>query len=170
MTGKIARLDARRRFEVLAGSLRRELYAYAFWLSRDPQLAEDVLQEALLRAWRGFDGLADEAKAKPWFATIVRREFLRTRERQREEAVDPGQLSELAADTADPLVEELREALFRLEDNYREPLVMQVVLGYSADEIAQALEMTPGAVLTRLHRAREKLKAMFVEGREDRHE
>lgn len=166
MNGKVARLDARRRFEVLAGGLRRELYAYAFWLCRDPHLADDVLQEALVRAWRGFDGLADEAKAKPWFVTIVRREFLRMKERQREEAVDPACLAELAAETGDPLLEALREALFRLDDNYREPLVMQVILGYSTDEIAQALEMSSGAVLTRLHRAREKLKTMFVEGQE----
>jgi len=44
--------------------------------------------------------------------------------------------------------------------------MMQVLMGYTAEEIGRTLDMTPGAVLTRLHRAREKLKELFVEGDE----
>lgn len=166
MSGKLVDLASRRRFDRLVAGLQGELFSYAFWLCRDRQLAEDVLQEALLRAWRGFSGLEDEGKARQWMVTIVRREFLRAREKRRDEPVDPVDLDQLPGEGEDPMVTELRQAIFRLEDNYREPLMMQVLMGYTAEEIGGALDMTPGAVLTRLHRAREKLKELFVEGDE----
>ncbi|MEJ2515445.1 MAG: sigma-70 family RNA polymerase sigma factor [Gammaproteobacteria bacterium] len=156
----------RRRFNRLIGDLRQELYSYSLWLCRDPHLADDVLQEALLRAWRGFAGLDDDNRARQWMVTIVRREFLRAREKRRDEATDPLDLQQLADPGEDPMVTELRQAIFRLDDNYREPLMLQVLMGYSAEEIGQVMDMKPGAVLTRLHRAREKLKTMFVEGDE----
>jgi RNA polymerase sigma-70 factor, ECF subfamily len=163
MKSKIFSLGDRRRYERVVGQLRQDLYRYALWLSRDPQVAEDVVQEALLRAWRGFDGLQDETKARQWLVTIVRREFFRFKERQREDTVDPGILAEIAEDVADPLVEELRVAIFALEDAYREPLALQVLMGHTTDEIAGIMGLTQGAVLTRLHRAREKLKQAFLE-------
>ena len=166
MSGKLVDLAGRRRFNQLVGQLQGELFSYAFWLCRDRQVAEDVLQEALLRAWRGFSGLEDEAKARQWLVTIVRREFLRVREKRQDQAVDPSDLEQLADPGEDPMVAELRQAILRLEENYREPLMMQVLMGYTAEEIGGALDMTPGAVLTRLHRAREKLKELFVEGEE----
>jgi RNA polymerase sigma-70 factor (ECF subfamily) len=150
MSGKLVDLASRRRFDRLIAELQGELFSYAFWLCRDRQLAEDVLQEALLRAWRGFSGLEDEGKARQWMVTIVRREYL----------------DQLPEEVGDPMVAELRQAIFRLEENYREPLMMQVLMGYTAEEIGRALDMTPGAVLTRLHRAREKLRELFVEGDE----
>ncbi len=52
----------------------------------------------------------------------------------------------------------MREALLRLEDDYREPLVLQVLMGLSTQEIAEHLGIKQGAVLTRLHRARTRLK------------
>ncbi len=166
MSGKRADLADRRRFDRLIGELRDELYSYSLWLCRDPHMAEDILQEAMLRAWRGFAGLDDEDRARPWVVTIVRREFLRAREKRRDEATDPLDLERLPDAGQDPMVTELRQAMFRLEENYREPLVLQVLMGYTAEEIGQVMDMKPGAVLTRLHRAREKLKTLFVEGDE----
>jgi predicted DNA-binding protein (UPF0251 family) len=54
-------------------------------------------------------------------------------------------------------------AIFALEDAYREPLALQVLMGHTTDEIAGIMGLTQGAVLTRLHRAREKLKQAFLE-------
>ena len=51
----------------------------------------------------------------------------------------------------------MREAIFELDDDYREPLVLQVLMGYSTNEIAAMMGLKQGAVLTRLHRARHKL-------------
>jgi len=154
--------DARRRFGSLCESLRPDLLRFAFWLGRDRQLAEDVVQEAMLRAWKSLDSLTDESKAKSWLLTIVRRELARSFERKRLEVTD---LDALVAAEADALAAEddgelaqMREALFRLEDDYREPLVLQVLMGYTTREIADAMGLQQGAVLTRLFRARARLR------------
>jgi RNA polymerase sigma-70 factor (ECF subfamily) len=52
----------------------------------------------------------------------------------------------------------LRKAIYELDDDYREPLILQVLMGYSTNEIAEIMGLKQGAVLTRLHRARLKLK------------
>ena len=163
MKARIFNLGERRRFERVVGVLRDDLYRYAVWLSRDPEVAEDVVQESLLRAWRGLEGLQDESKARQWLVTIVRREFLRHRERQREAPTDPADLELLAAQETDPRLRDLQAAIFELDENYREPLALQVLMGHSTEEIAALLGINQGAVLTRLHRAREKLKQAFLE-------
>jgi DNA-directed RNA polymerase specialized sigma24 family protein len=61
-------------FAQLCDELRPDLFRFAFWLARDREVAEDVVQEALLRAWRSREALAEGAAAKPWLLTIVRRE------------------------------------------------------------------------------------------------
>ena len=152
----------RRRFGTLCESLRPDLLRFAWWLGRDRGLAEDVVQESLLRAWKSFDALEDEGKARSWLLTIVRRELARSFEKKRPELADIDAL--VAADSAvlaapeDERVEEMRIAIFRLEEEYREPLVLQVLFGYSTKEIADLMGMQQGAVLTRLFRARARLR------------
>ena len=155
--------DRQASFGQLCESLRPDLLRFAFWLGRDRQLAEDVVQEALLRAWKSYDTLADEGKAKSWLLTIVRRELARTFERRRPETVDlealvAAEAGVLASDDQGDELSAMREALFRLEDEYREPLVLQVLMGYSTKEIADMMGMQQGAVLTRLFRARARLR------------
>lgn len=154
--------DRRQRFEALCEAWRPDLLRFAFWLGRDRQLAEDVVQEALLRAWKSLDALEQEGKAKSWLLTIVRREFARTFARKR---LDVADLDALVAAEADVLgaaddagLAEMREAMFRLDDDYREPLVLQVLMGYSTKEIAEQMGLQQGAVLTRLFRARAQLR------------
>jgi len=154
--------DRQGRFAALCEPLRPDLLRFAFWLARDRALAEDVVQEAMLRAWKALDSLDDDARAKQWMLTIVRREHARTWERKRLEVTNVDSLIESEADVLatedDAALGELREALFRLEDGYREPLVLQVLMGYSTDEIATEMGLGRGAVLTRLFRARQKLR------------
>ena len=154
--------DRRGQFDELVGVYYPDMYRYAVWLSRDKAIAEDVVQEALLRAWKSLDALREDAAAKPWLLTIVRRENARWFERRRLETVDVDDLTPaqeaIIAETHDDKVDDVREAIFRLEDEYREPLVLQVLMGYSTKEIAELMELKQGAVLTRLHRARHKLK------------
>jgi RNA polymerase sigma-70 factor (ECF subfamily) len=141
MNSDSADIKRRERFDRVVGVLHKDLYRYAAWLSRDPGVAEEVVQEALLRAWKSLDALF---------------------ERKRLETVDidsltPGQEAMLA-ETEDANLATMREAIFRLDDDYREPLVLQVLMGHSTKEIAELMGIKPGAVLTRLHRARLKLK------------
>ncbi len=157
----------RRRFDRIVGVFHQDIYRYALWLSRDRAIAEDVVQEALLRAWKSLDALREDEAAKSWLLTIVRRENARYFERQRPTTVDidaltPEQAAALAGAPDDELGE-LRAAIFDLEDGYREPLVLQVLLGYSTQEIADHMNLNQGAVLTRLHRARGQLKAALAQ-------
>lgn len=152
----------KRRFEELVSVWHADMYRYALWLCRDPGIAEEVVQEAMVRAWKSLESLRDSHAAKPWLLTIVRRENARFFERKRLQTVDIDNLTQAqqaliaADDTSD--VDDVREALLRLPDDYREPLVLQVLMGYTTQEIADLLELSQAAVLTRLHRARHQLK------------
>ena len=152
----------RQRFDQVVGVFHQDMYRYAAWLCRDKAIAEDVVQEALLRAWKSLDALRDDAAAKPWLLTIVRRENARYFERKRLETVDIDNLTAsqaaLLSEQPDDDLSDMREAIYLLDDDYREPLVLQVLMGYSTNEIAAQMDMKQGAVLTRLHRARAKLR------------
>jgi RNA polymerase sigma-70 factor (ECF subfamily) len=157
----------RARFQALCQSLRPDLLRFAFWLSRDRALAEDVVQETMIRAWKAQDSLLDEGAAKPWFLTIIRREYARSFERKRFVTVDVEELiakeEPMLAAADDQELMELRAAIFKLPGEYREPLVMQVLMGYSTAEIAAELGLSNAAVLTRLFRARKQLRVMCGE-------
>jgi RNA polymerase sigma-70 factor (ECF subfamily) len=162
MTQSSAEGQRRRRFDKLVAVFHQDMYRYAAWLSRDRSIAEDVVQEALLRAWKSLDALRDDSAAKQWLLTIVRRENARYFERRRLETVDIDNLTAsqaaMLAEAPNEELADLRAAIFELDDDYREPLVLQVLMGYSTDEIANMMGLKQGAVLTRLHRARNKLK------------
>ncbi len=158
----MAGVAQRTRFQALCQALRPDLVRFAFWLSRDRDLAEDVVQETMLRAWKARDSLQDEASAKPWFLTIIRREYARSFERKRLLTVDVDELiaseEPTLAAADDENLRELRAAIFKLSADYREPLVLQVLMGYSTAEIAAELGLSNAAVLTRLFRARQQLR------------
>ncbi len=88
MNSSNADLQRRRRFDRLVSVWYRDMYRYAAWLSRDPSIAEDVVQEAMLRAWKSLHSLREDDAAKQWVLTIVRRENARYFERKRLETVD----------------------------------------------------------------------------------
>jgi len=162
MNAPLAGKDGEVRFARLCEELRPDLYRFAYWLARDRAVAEDVVQEALLRAWRSRDSLAESGAARPWLLTIVRREHARLYERKRHDTVSVDALvesesAELAA-AVDQETTDVRRAILALEDDYREPLVLQVLMGLTTQEIADQLGLTQAAVLTRLFRARHKLR------------
>ena len=145
---------------------RADLFRFVYWLCRDRALAEDVVQETLLRAWRSLDSLGDEQAARPWLLTIARRELARVFERKRLPIVDIDVANEaepeaLAVNDRHE-VEEMRRAILQLDVIHREPLVLQVLMGYSTEEIAQHLEISVAAVLTRLFRARQVLRQQLL--------
>jgi RNA polymerase sigma-70 factor (ECF subfamily) len=156
----------RRRFEALCMPFRMDVFRFVYWLCRDRALAEDVVQETMLRAWRSLDSLSDEKAARPWLLTIARRELARVFERKRLPVVDLDAASELApqALAVDDRheVEEMRRAILKLDVIHREPLVLQVLMGYSTEEIARHLEISVAAVLTRLFRARQVLRQQML--------
>ncbi len=162
MNAPFAGKDGETAFARLCEELRPDLFRFAFWLARDRQVADDVVQESLLRAWRARDSVDAAGALKPWLLTIVRREHARMYERKRFETVPVdelvgGESPELAV-AEDREVLDMRRAILALEPDYREPLALQVMLGLSTAEIAGQLGLTQGAVLTRLFRARQQLR------------
>lgn len=156
------------RFEGYASTYRADLFRFAFWLTRDAALAEDAVQEALLRAWQSWHGLRDRAAVKQWLLTIVRRECARAYERKRYPTRDVDDLTAaeeyLLAVEDDSTLRDVQKAILSLEESYREPLVLQVLMGYSTAEIAEIMGIRQGAVLTRLCRARQKLAEQIRDG------
>ena len=150
------------RYEALVRALHADLYRYAYWLCHEKQVAEDLVQETFLRAWRALDSLKDEKAAKSWLITILRRENARRFERKR---LDMTEYEEVAiADTQSIGSEQeienhwLRDKIAQLPEEYREPLVLQVLGGFSGDDIAKMLDLNKNTVMTRLFRARNQLK------------
>jgi RNA polymerase sigma-70 factor (ECF subfamily) len=159
--------DARGRFNRLVSEYSQDVFRYAFWLCRDRTMAEELSQETFMRAWKSIDSLQDDKAAKSWLFTIVRRENARQYERKRFDMVDDPDFDRVEATRSeyDTSTEAfvLRRALEELPEEYREPLVLQVIGGYSTEEIADQLGIKAGAVMTRLFRARKKLREMLGE-------
>lgn len=138
-----------------------DLKRYAYWLAGDKPTADDLLQEALLRAWKALHKLHNVKAAKGWLLTILRRENARRFERYRppessiplESLCAPGQTYDTSTEAF-----VLRRALEQLPKAYREPLIKQVIEGYSQQEIAQQLGISSAGVGSRLFRARQRLR------------
>jgi RNA polymerase sigma-70 factor, ECF subfamily len=141
-----------------------DLYRFAYWLCRDRHAAEDLVQEACLRAWKSWLELRDVSQVKAWLMTIVRNEHARSYSRKRNEAnlddMDESQLPSLPSFEAGL---ETAQVVRRLPETYREPLLLQVLGGFTCAEIAGMLGTSEGAVMTRLTRARQALRQQFTD-------
>ena len=159
------------RYEALVKAFHADIYRYAFWLIKDQSIAEDVVQETFLRAWRSLDALNDEKAAKSWLITILRRENARRFERKQFDTVDIDDVH-IQDDTqqadGDLRDRELRRLLGGLSVEYREPLILQLIFGFSGEEIANQLGLNKNTVMTRLFRARNQLKDALEKQSEQR--
>ena len=153
-------------FEPIVQRHRRDLYSYAYRLSGNRHTADDLVQESLTRAWRSIGALQNRKAARCWLFTILRRENARRFERYEpvhsEIALENVDAKRRTYDTSTEAFV-LRRAIRALPSEYREPLVLQVIYGYSQQEIAAQLGLTSAGVGTRLFRARQKLRAALGE-------
>jgi RNA polymerase sigma factor (sigma-70 family) len=167
-------LDSRQlaRFQELIVPHLDAAYNLARWLTRKDQDAEDLVQEAYLRAIRFFDGFHGEA-GRVWLLAIVRNTYYTWSKQKRglgpatsfdeelhsapETALDP-QILALAAEDR----EQLRQALEQLPADYREILVLRELEGLSYKEIAEVAGLPMGTVMSRLARGRERLQQQLA--------
>ncbi|MGH8629505.1 MAG: sigma-70 family RNA polymerase sigma factor, partial [Burkholderiales bacterium] len=151
-------------FEQAVRAYGADLYRFAYWLCRDRHLAEDLVQEACLRAWKSWLKLREPAQAKAWLMTIVRNEYARSFSRKRNETnldeMDETQLPSMPSFEAGL---ETAEIIALLPGTYREPLLLQVLGGFTCAEVAGILGTTEGAVMTRLTRARQALRQQYTD-------
>ena len=152
-------------------------YGYARWLTRDPVEAQDVAQEAMLRALRYFHSFRGE-EARPWLLRIVRNTWIDLRKRNRAETLPLEVLETHAAEGPDPeqsaLAGDRRRqvaaALAALPAEAREVLVLREIEDLSYKHIATVLDLPIGTIMSRIARAREKLAVEFkgrLERRDD---
>jgi RNA polymerase sigma-70 factor (ECF subfamily) len=155
------------RYEALVRAFHADLFRYAYWLCHQRTVAEDLVQETFLRAWKSLDSLQEAAAAKGWLITILRRENARRFERKQFEYQDFDQdwLEDEHSVGPEQTYEnqQLQRYIGKLPEEYREPLVLQVLFGMTGDEIAQSLELNLNTVNTRLFRARHQLRELILQ-------
>ena len=165
-TGLISEAERTSKFEAIVNAYSKDLYRYGLWLTKDAQISEDLVQETFLRAWKAIDQLKDPKAVKSWLFTIYRRENARRFEKIRPDTspiddINVDQFAQVDDNFAKTEVIALRKSLKELPEDYLEPLLMQVLGGYTCDEIGEMLNIKSGAVMTRLFRARKKLRAIL---------
>jgi RNA polymerase sigma-70 factor (ECF subfamily) len=163
-------LEAARRgqsgaFEELVERTHRRVYTLAYRLVGDPHEAEDVAQEAYLRAYRSLRGFRGESRFETWLYRITANtalSHLRRRGRFGEVLAEGDErlMREQEARTPDEVVErdEVERALAVLSAGQRTVVLLKDVYGFSCQEIGEEIGISEGAVKVRLHRARKRLK------------
>jgi len=143
-------------------------YNLAKWLLKNEDDAQDVVQESYLRAFRSFSGFHG-SNGRPWLLTIVRNTayslikknqnaHLTTTFDEKEHLLDGESASPATVLEQNEESRLVRRAIDRLPDEFREILVLRHLEGLSYKEIADVAQLAPGTVMSRLARARAKLK------------
>jgi len=171
-------VDAKRaRFEARVLPHLDAAYRFARWLARSPGDADDLVQEAILRAYRGFEGLRGN-DVKAWLLTIVRNCHATAWQEERRRAhvplpdEDHGATDDvLLAAPDDPERDSIRRdhertlerLIAELPEDQREVLVLREIEEMSYREIAAVAKLPIGTVMSRLSRAREALKMRWLQ-------
>lgn len=139
-------------------------FRVAYAIVRDKALAEDVVQESIIKAWTKFDSFRGEGSLRSWILTITHNTAVSMLRRVRDVAVDPAEMPETAArvDTerraeGRVALAALGEALDRLDPLSRAVVVLRELEGLAYEDIAETLEVPVSTVKTRLFRARRSL-------------
>ncbi len=165
-------VEKRTRFEAAALAHLAAAYNLARWMTRNDHDAEDVVQEAYLRAFRSFDGFHG-GDARPWLLAIVRNTCINSLRRRspRSSAVPLDESANLlAADVAGPDERMLQaanrdmvyHALDELPDEFREVVVLREMEGLSYKEVARVTDSPIGTVMSRLARGRKLLRETLM--------
>lgn len=148
---------------------RSRVYGVALRVVSDPELAADVVQEALLRAWRGLSRFRGDSSLSTWLHRITVNTALTARKRAaRDRGTSLDAVGEVVAEATpyvDPerrgevldLRRRLEEALGRLPEGQKAVVILKDVEGWSHTEIADRLGITESAAKVRLHRAHRRL-------------
>jgi RNA polymerase sigma-70 factor (ECF subfamily) len=161
-------------FEELAMPLFDQLYNFAHWLTQNRAEAEDLVQETYVKALKGFSSFQSGTNFRAWIYRILRNTFLTSRTGLKATAtvpLDADDAPELPAASGTPetiFIERSQERLLQgaieeLPLHFREILILCEVEEMSYQEIADALSVPIGTVMSRLSRARKALRASLLQ-------
>jgi RNA polymerase sigma-70 factor, ECF subfamily len=165
--------DKQARFETVIMPHLDAAYNLARWLTRSEHDAQDVVQDAFLRAFKFFDGFRG-ANSRSWLLSIVRNasyNWLQKNRKSELTSVFDEELHEAEAVVSDPLAPLLRDAeqqlvrqaIEELPVEFREVTILRELEGMSYKEIAEINEIPIGTVMSRLARARKQLQTQLTE-------
>lgn len=142
------------------------LYSVAYRILRDTHRAEDAVQQAFLIAWREIPRLRDDARFEAWlYRLLVNACYAEARHVRRWQPglrlVDENEPAVSDAQASVARSDELERAFRRLSAEQRAVLVLHHYLGLSGAEIGEALGLSPGTVRSRLHYARQHMRAVI---------
>jgi RNA polymerase sigma-70 factor, ECF subfamily len=181
-----AEQDLLERFERDVVPLLPGLYGTALRMTRNPADAEDLVQETTLRAYRGFSTFQEGTNLKAWLYRILTNSFINTyrkKQRQPQTVEGPDDLDEwflfdrLGSRSVERSAEDdvldripdtdVKDALESIPENFRIPVLLADVEGFSYKEIAEITDVPIGTVMSRLHRGRKALeKALYAVAKE----
>jgi RNA polymerase sigma-70 factor, ECF subfamily len=141
-----------------------KLRAFAISLCGNADLADDLLQESILKAWKHLDSFEEGTNLRAWLFTILRNTFFSERRRQRPEAIDEEAVEKLGkAPEQYGWMEsrDLLKALMQLSPEHREAIILVGAEGYSYEETAEICGCAVGTVKSRVNRARIRLQDLL---------
>ena len=147
-------------FESAIAAHAESLYRVAFRLTGNHHSAHELVQETYLGAWTNIAQLKDPTKLRGWIFAIMRNQFAKVRQRQRISISESAEIETVPAShaNANDLQEMVQEAVQRLDDDLRLPILLVTMEGWSIAEAAEQLGIPLGTVLSRLHRGRLRLR------------
>ncbi len=147
-----------REFELLVERYRQMMTSAAYHLCGDREAALDIVQDALIDAYRGFSGLRDIEKAGAWLYTILRRKVLDYRRKRKPADELTEDCAVYCQDETELIVRNIViEQLLKLDDEDREILAGKYLLGLTYRELSESLGIKEGTVRIRALRAKIRL-------------
>lgn len=143
-----------------------QLRGFARTFHRDPQRADDLVQEAVLKAWTKIASFEKGSNLRAWLFTILRNTFLsemrkKTREVEDADGKFAAQLVQKPSQDGALEMADFREALATLPEEQREALILVGASGFSYDEAAEICGCAAGTVKSRVNRARKRLTQLL---------
>ena len=182
-------MSAKEKFTSDAMQYAPQLFSTALRMTRNRSDAEDLVQETYIKGWRSFHTFQEGTNLRAWLFRIMTNTYINKYNAQKRKgtevelddveelflykrlgSIDQSQLSSSAEDQMLDLFtdDEVKNALESLPEDFRIPVLLSDVDGFSYKEIAEMLEIPMGTVMSRLHRGRKAMQKMLYEYARDR--
>jgi RNA polymerase sigma-70 factor (ECF subfamily) len=177
-------MSAQEQFTADAMQYAPQLFSTALRMTRNRSDAEDLVQETYIKGWRSFHTFQEGTNLRAWLFRIMTNTYINKYNAQKRKgtevelddieelflykrlgSIDQSQLSSSAEDQMLELFsdDEVKNALEELPEDFRMPVLLSDVDGFSYKEISEMLEIPIGTVMSRLHRGRKAMQKMLYE-------